>query len=397
MATYAITPADALTSALASQQDTRKSLSNSALGSGLKYYQDGDYEKAVSEFKRAVSLNPESADAYTYMGNSYIKLDKYDEAIAAYKKPVILDQSSTEAKKNLGNAYMEAERYDEAEDVFKQMAKQESTSPYAHNSLGYLYMKTGRNDEAVLEFQKVINISPYDGNGYYGLGLAYNNQGKYAEAVKQFQEAIRLKEDFAFAYADLGYAYIGLDQKDKAQEQIDILYDMNTDKSNALAAELELSLMTPQIVDIDVEDSTFLSPLGPFTSVSILDSSLNTANASKSFSMVFQFNQQMDIASVQNTFNWSISKAQGGTGGWYNNGVTVEPEREIEIPPFPTSVYYDPTTYQATVFFTISQNADANGLTDPSHWVFKFAGTDVGGYAMDKSADEYDGAAGKVF
>jgi tetratricopeptide (TPR) repeat protein len=397
MPTYAITPGDALTSALVGQQDNRKSLSTQALSSGLQYFQDGKYEKAVSEFKRAVALNPESADAYTYLGNSYIKLKKYDEAIAAYKKPVILDQSSTDAKKNLANAYMEAEQYDNAEETFLKMAKQDPRSPYAHNSLGYLYMKTGREDEAVYEFQKVISLSPYDGNGYYGLGLAYNKQEKYADAVKQFQEAIRLKKDFAFAEADLGYSYIGLGEKEKAQKQVDILYDMNTDQSNALATELELSLQTPQIVDADVSESTFLSPLGPGTSVSILDSSLRTAGASKNFSMVFQFNQQMDIASVQNTFNWSISKAKGGTGGWYNNGVTINQDREIVIPPFATSVSYDPTTYQATVYFSVTQNANANAITDPSHWVFKFAGTDVSGNAMDSSADEYDGWASKPF
>lgn len=392
-----LTPADALASALTSQQDNRKALANSALSRGLQNFQDGDYEKAAGEFKRAAAFNPQSADAYTYLGNAYMKLKKYDEAIAAYKRPVMLDQSSTDAKKNLANAYVEMERYTEAEDMFRQMAAQEPYSPYAYNSLGHVYLKTDRYDDAVYEFQKVINLSPHDGNGYYGLGLAYNKKEKYEDAVRQFQEAIRLKKNFAFAEADLGYAYIGLGQNDKAQQQVDRLNEINTDTSKALAIELELSLFTPKIVDIVSKDSTFLSPLGPRTSVSILDSSLGTPQASKNFSMVFQFNQQMDINSVQNTFNWTISKARGGTGGVYNNGATISPEREIVIPPFPKSVSYDPTTFRATVYFTVTQNAGANGLTDPSHWVFKFAGTDVGGNAIDSSADEYDGWAGTPF
>ena len=67
------------------------------------------------------------------------------------------------------------------------------------------------------------------------------------------------------------------------------------------------------------------------------------------------------------------------------------------MPPIPAQVTYDPTKLQATVYFSISQNAAlADGTLDPSHLVFKFSGVDEFGNKMDPAADEFMGAVGRV-
>jgi hypothetical protein len=47
----------------------------------------------------------------------------------------------------------------------------------------------------------------------------------------------------------------------------------------------------------------------------------------------------------------------------------------------------------ATIYFRVSQNANADALIDPSHWVFSFHGKDVYGRTMDHRGDQYDGHA----
>lgn len=390
---------DVLASALLSQQDQRTQLANTALSTGITLYQEGNTEKAIDAFKTAAAYNPSLSTAYKYMGVAYTKLDNLDEAIKAYKKPVQLDPTSTDAQTDLVNAYIDNKQYDEAETQLNEEIKINPTDSNAYYSLGQLDLQTGKYDDAVDSFKKVITLAPDQYNGYYGLGLAYNKQEKYADAVNQFQKSISLKKDFDYAYCDLGYAYAGLGQADKAQEQVDILNNMNTTNSQSLAAELSLSLYTPKITGIDTSstNNTFTTSFGPGTNVAFLDPSLWTPGASKSFGVVIQFNQAMDLSSVQNTFNWSISKATGGKAGWYDDGLITNADKEISIPPIPKSVSYDPSTHQATVFFTISQNASGTGITDPSHWVFKFSGTDSSGNAMDTTGDQIDGFADNSF
>jgi Flp pilus assembly protein TadD len=385
--------ADTLASILSSQKAQREQVAQYALARGLSFLQEKKYDRAVSEFKRATAFNPELPEAYEYLGKVYQTTGKTDEAIEIYKKGVQQNPTSEKAITSLGNAYVENKQYAEAETQFKKLAQVSPTSPYPYNTLGHIYLLTNRYEEAEGQFKKVIKLAPKDANGYYGLGLAYNKENKFGEAVGQFENAITLKKDFADAYSDLGYAYIGLGNSAKAEEQVKVLGEMGTAQANGLAQELELTLFTPKLSSVKPLESTFPSVLGPRTPVSLLDPALQTPNQSKTFSLTFQFNQAMDISSVQNSLNWFIFKASGGQSGLYNNGITVQPEKEILLSPIPISVGYDSQNYKATVFFSITQNSSGDGVIDPSHWVFKFKGTDISGNMIDSSGDEYDGFA----
>jgi hypothetical protein len=135
--------------------------------------------------------------------------------------------------------------------------------------------------------------------------------------------------------------------------------------------------------------SSFPYYFGPFTPLSALDSYLLNANTSRPFTMVFQFSKEMDRASVENRFNWSMSRStMGGPGQAYYFGLGV-PESEVTLDPFPELVSYDEDNFSATVTFRIYQNSAADGTLDPSHVVFKFSGEDLFGKAMDDEADEF--------
>ena len=139
--------------------------------------------------------------------------------------------------------------------------------------------------------------------------------------------------------------------------------------------------------------SGFDNSSGPGTQVSALNSALSTPGASRQFNMVFIFNKDMDFSSVQNPYNWSITKAAyGSAGGAYNWGLPT-PSTEVNISPVPASVIFLPGSLAATVSFMVNQNAGGDGTIDPSHLTFKFNGKDIYGNSMDTSADEYGGVS----
>lgn len=381
--------ADKLFAAFNDLQSQRQLTANYAMNGALQALQDGKYDSAASQLKRVLALTPDSTDAYKYLGMAYSGLGKSNEAIAAYKNAVRLEPGSSSAHKDLGNAYLQAKRYTEAEKEFQTTARIDPTSTYAPYTLGHLYLNTGRNQEAEAQFRKVIAIDRRDAHGYYGLGMAYSKMGKYDEAIEQLQIAVKIDKDFALAHSELGKAYAATTQKDKAQVEVDALQTLDP----GLADELGGILFSPAFITNIYKENSLSTILGPGTRVAGLDPSLATPSASKDFTMVLQFNAEMDPVSVQNVSNWSISKATGGTGGTYNNGITLSPESEVAVPTTPLMVNYDPIKLQATLTFTISQNATGDGVLDPSHLVFKFSGTDVNGKSMDPQADQFDGFA----
>ncbi len=388
---------DGVSDVLMQTQDMRGTIAQYAMSRGAKKLEDQDYEGAAAEFKRAAAMSPNSATPYRYLGKTYALLDRKQDAIEAFKKAVRAEPDSVDAHADLGGAYVASGQYAEAEKQYQQVINLDPTSASAYARLGYVALMTGRYGDAEARFRKSASLAPRDPDVYYNLGLAFSKQDRYREAVAQFEKAITIDPKYADAYSELGQAYVGLGQTNLAEMQVSELLALGTTRANALAVELMATLFTPQMEAANTADSTFNPYLTTGAPLVALDPSLATPGAAMTFSMVFRFNQDMDIASVQNVLNWSITQATGGDAGVYDNGVVLHRDREAFIGPIPQSVYYNPTTHEATVYFTIRQNETGDGIIDPSHWVFRFFGKDASGNPIDPEGDQWDGFAGKPF
>jgi tetratricopeptide (TPR) repeat protein len=377
--------------ALASQPTQQTALANSALSSGLGFYQKKDYTRAAKEMQRAIALDPTNTQALNYLGNTYLAQKKNREAVKLYKTSLAMDPTQDKLHMSLGNIYLGEKKYNDAEKEFKASMKLNPTDTVAPYTLGQMYQQQGRYAEAEKQFKQVIRMAPTDANPLYALGAVYNKEGKYADAVKVLTQAVKLKPKMAAAHLELGSAYGALDDTNNAQREVDIL----TKLDEAQGALLEATIAKPKMVAAGggLVD-TFPTALGMNTPVWTLNVIPGQpTDTAKEFSLTFSFDSKMDAESVQNTSNWSITKASGGAAGYYNNLLPVLPT-EAYIPQNPTRVTYDPTQQQATVTFLLSQSVNGVATTiDPSHMVFKFTGTNNKGKTMDPTADQFDGAA----
>lgn len=380
-------------SVLAEQSTYRESLANSALSSAIDLYTKGEYSRSVKEFQRAAAMSPGSSyalEAYNYMAQAYLQLDELPKAVDAYKKALKLDPSRDDIHTSLGNLYFFQKNYEDALGEYEKAAKLNPTSS-ARFSLGQAYMYTGRHAQAEEQFTMVQRLEPDKPNGYYGLGQNYARQGLYSDAIDAFKQAIDLDDDFWDAYSEMGHAYADSGQIADAKGILEILDEKAPELADALNIHI-YQARAPKISFVYPTKGTF-----PYyrhsanTQVSALDAYLANANTSKTFSMVFQFDKEMDRESVENILNWRIARAAGtGPGQAYNFGMTL-PQSEVQLNPFPINVYYDSTAWTATVWFEIRQNASGDGTIDPSHIEFSFKGKDTFGVAMDVRGDQFSG------
>ena len=377
------------------QPDQLEALANRILSNGIDLYTKKDYDGAIKAFQRAIGLSPASSnsvDTANYMAQAYLKLNDTQGAIDAYKKAIQLDPIRDDSHISLGNLYFYDKRYQEAQQEYEQAVK---LNPSAGNrfSLGQAYMYNGRYAEAESQFRRVQSLEPNKTNGYYGLGQNYAKQGLSSDAVSAFKQAIDLRQDFYDAYAEMGYAYADSGQMDEANKILELLKDKASSLANTLSAYID-KVAPPKLWFVQVASSSFQYYSSAGTPVSALDAYLANANATKTFTMVFQFDKEMDRESVENLANWKISRATGsGPGEAYNFGRAI-PSTEIQIAPAPINVYYDSIVLTATVKFNIQQNASANGTIDPSHIEFTFTGKDRFGVVMDPKKDQFSGFSG---
>jgi tetratricopeptide (TPR) repeat protein len=373
-----------------------ENLANSALSQGIDRYMNADYQGAVKEFQRAVGLaqtSPYSVDAANYMAQAYLKLGDVENAIKAYRTAIRLDPSRDDSHLQLGNLYYAEERYDEAVTEYRQAVK---INPTAGNlyALGQAFLGTGSYNDAQEQFKRVLSVSYQEPAGYYGLGLTYSRQGLYEDALRQFNTAIQLDPELYDAYAEIGYTYADMGFMDEAQKQVDFLEKADPALADTLSR--YMYKVDPPKILFAHSSGTFPYTLGNNMPVSMLDSYLENGQAEKTFTMVFQFDKQMDRESVEDILNWQIRRSTiSGPGRAYNFGQPIA-STEISVAPYPQMVCWNQKTLTATVYFKIQQNAAADGTIDPSHIEFKFGGDDIYGLAMDQGFDQFIGFSGVV-
>ena len=382
-------------STFANSQANLSALSGNILGQGIDFYQQKNYARAVSAFRRSAALLPFSdnaAKAYDYMGKAYLNLGKTADAIKVYKDAIRIYPTRDEFQLALGDIYLKEGQTEEALKAFAAAVRLNPDSADSRYSLGQSYLSAGQLDAAREQFARVVQLTPTSAAGYYGLGQTARQAGDYPEAVLQLDKAIRVNRNFENAYVELGFAYADMGDFQNAAEQATMLSARGSSQATTVNsyitnAQQPRFLMVSSPYGFDTE-----RPLLPWkTNVSSLDEGLEAPGSSELFSMGFAFTKDMDQTSVMNPYNWLISRASlRENGGDYNWGLTV-PKTEAVILPIPVSVAYNTETNTATVQFRISQNAAANATIDPAHIVFKFYGMDAYGKSMDTSADEYSG------
>jgi hypothetical protein len=198
-----------------------------------------------------------------------------------------------------------------------------------------------------------------------------------------------LDRSFDDGFLEQGYTYADMGDMDNARSLVDTL----SDNRSSLAATLRNYIYENAAPRISIAYSTngFNASRGPGTSLASLDSSLSASQASKAFTMRFVFTKEMDPITVQNPFNWGISRATGtNAGGAYNWGMPAL-ATDVVFPSLPDNVLYDPESFSADVTFKITQNSEGTGTIDPSHMMFRFYGKDAYAKAMDLTGDEYSG------
>jgi Tfp pilus assembly protein PilF len=98
---------------------------------GLKFFEEGDLEQAVREFKTAVEIEPENTSYHCNLAVAYDENDEDELAFAEYFKTLELDPKDLTALLSLGYMYNEHDERDKAEEVWNKVLAIAPDSPEA--------------------------------------------------------------------------------------------------------------------------------------------------------------------------------------------------------------------------------------------------------------------------
>lgn len=129
-----------------------------ALGT-LTWRQTRVWHDEKSLWTHAVDTYP-SATAHYNLGVVLLRQGEVAEAISEYRRALAIEPDFAEARNNLGVALAGQGQVDEAIERFREALKINPDLPEAHMGLGLALMREGRQSEAVEHFRRVLSIRP---------------------------------------------------------------------------------------------------------------------------------------------------------------------------------------------------------------------------------------------
>ena len=175
-----------------------------------------DWAGAEAEFKRAIALNPNGADAYDLYGRLCASLERYDEAIALQQRAQELDPIVN--KTDVATAFLRAGRHDEAAQYASRAVEMDRDNSRCHGTLGWAYLGQGKRDEGLAEMEQAVELSPGNSLWLGQLGEAYALSGMPDKAVAILDRLLDQSRAGYVSSYHLAYVYTGLGRYDEAMD-----------------------------------------------------------------------------------------------------------------------------------------------------------------------------------
>ncbi len=127
---------------------------------GDVYGRQGDKQKALEEFQKAIELKPNYADAYHNLGNTYHELNQDDKALESYLKALEYNPRLWQSHQNIAAIYYEQRNYQKALEEFQKALSIDTKNINLMSNLGVIYLTLGDKENAKKVFSLVLQADP---------------------------------------------------------------------------------------------------------------------------------------------------------------------------------------------------------------------------------------------
>jgi tetratricopeptide (TPR) repeat protein len=209
--------------------------------------QEGQFDEAISRYRRTLTLRPEYVPALVNLGNVFVEQNQFEDALAAFKAALEIEENTPAAHYGLGQIAMSKRNYAEAVEHFEKTLAQLPSANRVHYSLAMAYRGLGDSKKVAQHLAQqgsvgVRVIDPLvDGLQDFIVGerllLARANRAieaqRFAEAAVELRKVLSLKPDSVTARINLGTVLTRLGDRQGAAEQFAEALRIEPDRVNA--------------------------------------------------------------------------------------------------------------------------------------------------------------------
>jgi tetratricopeptide (TPR) repeat protein len=176
----------------------------------------GKYEEAEDLLLQIVGRTPTYANVFNMLGFIASQRNSPEKAVSLFRRALSLNPAYHEARLNLVLTLADMGAYDQAAQEAVKLEDRESRGApklslgvrgklaNAHAELGHKYHKLGMDAEAIIEYDKALGMCPNFPDLHIRRAASCRELGRYAEAKDSLLKALEINPDYVEAHVNLG-------------------------------------------------------------------------------------------------------------------------------------------------------------------------------------------------
>ncbi len=192
-----------------------------AARAGAIFSHDWDWAAADLEFRRALELNPNAADAHTAYGFYLSAMGRRGEALREMERALELDPISAAKIVGVADVLYMGRRYPDAEAQYRRALEMVPDFGYAHWALGRVLMAKGEFAAAAAAIKTAIPLSGDSPDESAELARAYALSGRPRQARELLGKLQRLSQQRYVAPTTFAVIFAALGETDRAFEWLE--------------------------------------------------------------------------------------------------------------------------------------------------------------------------------
>src|SRR5262245_44987918 len=205
---------------------------------GLSYAKSSRLDEAIRCFGRAISLNPQDAEAHFNLGVLLSGRKEVNQTLTELGEAVNLDPAEPKYALALAEALIDGKRYSIAVEFLNAVRSKFDGVGQFHYTLGLAYYGQHNAPFAIDEMQKAVALEPKLEAAFYFLGNTYALAEDFEKASGAYRQAIELNPKHAPYYSRMALVAEKLDKPDEVIRNLQQVVRLD---ANDVVSQLNLS------------------------------------------------------------------------------------------------------------------------------------------------------------
>lgn len=167
--------------------------------SAVQFHLQGKLNEAIAEYKAALEINPQLAEAHSNLGLIYNQMHNYGQALAEFRKALAINPKDAITYNGIGAALRAEKDLLGAIKNWQTAVNLDPKLATAHYNLGTAYEIQKEYEKALASYNSAVKNDYRLGEAYYRMGLIMERKKRPDDAAQQFQEALKVSGDSEYS------------------------------------------------------------------------------------------------------------------------------------------------------------------------------------------------------